>query len=368
MLCASTGYIYNPFFLSLHMLLLRIILFPFSIIYGLIIILRNLLYQSGVFNSTSFDIPIICIGNLSFGGTGKTPHIEYIIRLLQDQYKIAVLSRGYRRKTKGYVFAGEKTDASQIGDEPFQIKNKFSDVAVGVCANRVLGVPDLLGDAPETDVILMDDGFQHRAIKAGLNILLTDFSRLFTRDFIAPSGTLREFRSAYKRAQIIIVTKCPYPISASDQQHIISEIAPLPAQKVFFTYQSYDEPVSLYNEQCAAEKNADVLLFAGIANTYSLEDHLKKTFRSVTTLKFADHKDYTEIVLEDILKKFQEIKSENKIIMTTEKDAVKLRKPEFESILAGIPVFYQPLKIAFPETYHQDFNKLIFEYVAHTDQ
>ena len=350
------------------MLLLRIILFPFTLVYASVIGIKNLLYQTGVFNSTTFDMPVICVGNLAFGGTGKTPHIEFIIRLLHQQYKIAVLSRGYRRKTKGYVFAGEKPDASQIGDEPFQIKNKFSDVAVGVCENRVLGVPDLLGDAPETEVILMDDGFQHRAIKAGLNILLTDYSRLFTRDFIAPSGTLREFRSAYKRAQIMIVTKCPELMNEDEQQKIISEIGPLPSQKIYFTFQTYDEPVSLFGDPLTAGKNADVLLFAGIASVNSLADHLKRNFKSVTTIKFADHKEYTEIVLDHILNQYQQIISENKIIITTEKDAVKLRKAEFEGIFADIPVFYQPMKIAFAEPYKTDFNKQIFEYVANTDQ
>ena len=346
------------------MLFVRLILIPFAFVYGLIISLKNLFYKIGIYNTTDFDIPIICVGNLSFGGTGKTPHIEYIIRLLQQDFNIAVLSRGYRRKTKGYIFADENCTASTIGDEPFQIKNKFKNVAVAVSENRVLGVPELLGDAPQTQVILMDDGFQHRAITAGLNVLLTDYSRLFTRDYIAPSGTLREFRSAYKRAQIIIVTKCPETLSDTEQQKIISEIAPLPSQKVFFTYQTYDTPVGLFNNDFIADKQTDILLFAGIANTYTLEEHLKTEFNSVTSVRFADHKEYSEVVLNAIIQKFQQIDSKNKILMTTEKDAVKLRSPEFATILADIPIFYQPMRIEFFESSKSDFNSQIINYVA----
>jgi len=346
------------------MLFLRLILIPFSFIYAIIIGIRNVFYRIGIIGSTEFDIPIICVGNLSFGGTGKTPHIEYIIRLLENNFKIAVLSRGYRRKTKGYVFTNEKTSPSDIGDEPFQLKNKFNEIAVAVCENRVLGVPELLGDAPETDVILMDDGFQHRAIKAGMNILLTDYSRLFYKDYTAPSGTLREFRSAYKRAQIIIVTKCPEDLSDELQQTIISNIAPLPSQKVFFSYQTYDAPVGVYDEKTIADKKSDVLLFAGIANTYSLEDHLRKEFKSVTVVRFADHKEYSEIVLNAVLDKFSQMESNNKILITTEKDAVKLRIHEFAELLSSVPIFYQPLKINFFERYRSAFNNQIIAYVT----
>ena len=349
------------------MLFLRLILIPISLAYALVISVKNLCYRIGIYRSTEFDIPIICVGNLSFGGTGKTPHIEYIIRLLSDHFKVAVLSRGYRRKTKGYVFADDKTNASLIGDEPFQIKNKFKEIAVAVCESRVFGVPELLGDAPETQVILMDDGFQHRAIKAGLNILLTDYSRLFYKDHTAPSGTLREFRSAYKRAQIIIVTKCPENLSTSIRQEIILNIAPLPSQKVFFSFQTYDEPVGVFDQEYTIDKNADVLLFAGIANTYSLEEHLRKEFKSVSAVRFADHKAYSEISLNAIKDKFQKIESENKIIITTEKDAVKLRTPEFATILAGIPIFYQPMKIAFFESNQSEFNTQIINYVTQTN-
>ena len=346
------------------MFLLRLILIPISFVYALVIGVRNIFYKFGILGTTEFDIPIILVGNLSFGGTGKTPHIEYIIRLLHEKYKLAVLSRGYRRITKGYVFANDTVDASIIGDEPFQIKNKFKDIAVAVCENRVIGVPELLSDSPETNIILMDDGFQHRAIKAGMNILLTDYSRLFFKDYTAPSGTLREFRSAYKRAQIIIVTKCPIDLNSDVQQKIISNIAPLASQKVFFTYQTYDAPLPLFDEKLIADKNADVLLFAGIANTYTLEEYLQKEFKSLTTVRFADHKNYSEIVLNAILDKFQQMYSENKILITTEKDAVKLRKPQFADILKNIPIFYQPMKIEFFIPYKSEFDNQILDYVS----
>ena len=349
------------------MLFVRLLLIPFAAIYGLIVSIRNLFYKAGIFGSTTFNIPIICVGNLSYGGTGKTPHIEYLIRLLEENFNIAVLSRGYRRKTKGYIFADDTATASSIGDEPYQIKEKFKNIAVGVCENRVIGVPELLSDAPHTQVILMDDGLQHRALKAGLNILLTDYSRLFTRDFIAPSGTLREFRPAYKRSEIIIVTKCPENLSKDEQQKIILEIAPLPSQKVFFTFQSYDEPIGLYNQNTLADKQADVLVFAGIANTYSLEAHLKTIYRSVTAVRFADHKEYTEIVLNAIIQKFEQMDSKNKIIITTEKDAVKLRNNEFAGLLTNIPIYYQPLKIEFFSEFRSAFNNQIINYVTQTN-
>ena len=345
------------------MLFMRIILFPFSIFYALGIGIRNLLYKTGIYQSIQFDFPIICIGNLSFGGTGKTPHIEYLINLLNSKYKVAVLSRGYRRKTKGYILSDNSSTVEQIGDEPFQIKNKFNNVAVAVCENRVLGVPNLLADEPETNVILMDDGFQHRAIKAGLNIILTDYSRLFYRDWIAPSGMLREFRIAYKRAQIIIVTKCPINITDEQRANIIKEISPIDGQNIYFSYQLYDELTALYQTEIKPNKETEVLLFAGIANIQSLEEHLKKNFKSVKSIHFADHKFYSEIVIDEILQKFNSINSSNKIIITTEKDAVKLRDSHIESLFKNVPIFYQPMKINLFEQDHSSFNTIILNYV-----
>lgn len=349
------------------MMLVRILLIPFSILYGMVILTRSLLYKTGLLNRTEFDIPVICVGNLSFGGTGKTPHIEYLIRLLETNNEVAVLSRGYRRKTSGYLLVNETAVAYDVGDEPLQIKKKFKNVAVGVCENRVLGVPNLLADSPETNVILMDDGFQHLEIKAGLNIILTDYSHLFTRDFIAPSGTLREFRSGAKRADIIIVTKCPEHISTDEQHKLIQEIAPLKNQKVFFTYQTFSEPAGLYINDLAADANADVLLFAGIAYTNSLEKHLSGIFKSVTTIKYSDHKDYSKETIGEILTRYNSIVSDNKIIMTTEKDAVKLQSKEFEELFRDVKIFYQPMEIEFTDSCKTDFNKLILDYVIDTN-
>ncbi|MFY8021281.1 MAG: tetraacyldisaccharide 4'-kinase, partial [Bacteroidia bacterium] len=221
--------------------ILRFILFPLSILFYGIIKCRNFLYDSKIFGEHSFDIPTLSVGNLSFGGTGKTPHIEYLIRLLSPVAKPAVLSRGYRRKSTGYVFAQADTEAYLIGDEPKQIKSKFPLTPVAVSENRVLGIPNLLYDAPETNVVLLDDCFQHRAVKPGLNILLTEYRKPFYEDYLAPGGTLREYRSAYKRADLIVVSKSPENLKPNMKQEMIQKINPFPHQRVFFSYLQYGE-------------------------------------------------------------------------------------------------------------------------------
>ena len=250
------------------MTLFRILVAPFTLLYVGILYLRNLCYNKGLLTETSFELPIINVGNLAFGGTGKTPHIEYLIHLLKPNYKVAVLSRGYKRKTIGYFFASNESTAAQIGDEPRQIKQKFKDeIDLAVSENRVIGVPNLLFDAPETDIILLDDAFQHRAIKAGLNILLTDYNNLFTQDYLTPSGTLREYRAGYKRADIIIVTKCNADLSDSEKQQIIAEIKPLAHQKVYFSYQKFSDLVHYYNNTILPIheiKNTDLLVASHI--------------------------------------------------------------------------------------------------------
>jgi tetraacyldisaccharide 4'-kinase len=212
----------------------RILLLPFALLYGGIVLLRNWLYSKNIFKSTSFGLPLICVGNLSVGGTGKSPMVEYLVLHLKNLYKVATLSRGYKRKTTGYALASEHTTAIDVGDEPMQFYRKFPDVPIAVGEQRILAIPQLLHDKPETQVIILDDAFQHRAIKAGFNILLTDCGNLFTRDFYLPTGDLRDLRSSYKRADVIVVTKCRPDLSEEERQEIIKEIDPLPRQQVFF--------------------------------------------------------------------------------------------------------------------------------------
>lgn len=348
--------------------ILRIIVAPFTFLYACVLFIRNLCYDKDILPVTSFELPIINVGNLAFGGTGKTPHIEYLIRLLKAQYKVAVLSRGYKRKTIGYFFASNESTAAEIGDEPRQIKQKFKDeIHLAVSENRVIGVPNLLFDAPETDVILLDDAFQHRAIKAGLNILLTDYNNLFTQDYLTPSGTLREYRAGYKRADIIIVTKCNADLAESEQQKIIAQIKPLAHQKVYFSYQKFGALIHYFNGSIlpiSEIKNSDLLLFSGIAKAKSFEDYLETNSKSVIDAwQFGDHHDFTKEEITKLLAAFDANPSTNKIIISTEKDSMRLMTEEFKALLQNYPIYYLPLEIAFFENDKTFFNNQIINYV-----
>src|SRR5687768_15621527 len=227
----------------------RYLLFPISIIYGIVIWIRNKLYDKNFWKPVSFNFPLICVGNLATGGTGKTPMVEYLIRLLRDHYKIATLSRGYKRKTRGYALADENSTALSIGDEPMQFHKKFPEIPVSVAEERIEGIPQLLHDRPETEVIILDDAFQHRKVKAGLNILLTEYKNLYTRDFLLPAGDLRDMKSSRKRADIIIVTKCVSHLAESEKEKIIDEIDPMEHQQVFFTKIEYGSPYHLFSKE-----------------------------------------------------------------------------------------------------------------------
>ena len=217
----------------------RILLLPFAFVYWFIIWIINKLYDLKIFRSTSFGLPIISVGNLSVGGTGKSPMVEYLIGLLKNKYKIATLSRGYKRKTRGYELAHENSTALEIGDEPMQFHLKFPDIAVAVGEERIFAIPQLLHDRPGTQLVILDDAFQHRAIKAGIDILLTDHDNLFVHDFYLPTGDLRDLKSSYKRAKIIVVTKCHPELSGEEKNKIIDQINPQPHQEIYFTAIEY---------------------------------------------------------------------------------------------------------------------------------
>lgn len=221
-------------FNSIFLKSFRVLLLPFAIIYGVIIFIRNYLYDTKKMASATFNFPIICVGNLAVGGTGKSPMVEYLIKLLQNQFKVATLSRGYKRKTKGYVLANENSTALEIGDEPMQFHKKFPEVAVAVGEERIVALPQLFQDKPETQVVILDDAFQHRSINPGFNILLTDYANRFTHDFFLPTGDLRDERRSYKRANIIVVTKCPPNLEEAKKTKILYEMHPMPGQQVFF--------------------------------------------------------------------------------------------------------------------------------------
>lgn len=343
------------------------ITWPLSKLYTLILVLRNALYSIGILNQTEFDIPTINVGNLALGGTGKTPHIEYLIRLLRTNNAVAVLSRGYMRRTKGYFFAKPDVRVEEIGDEPMQIYKRFQgEVPVAVCENRVLGIPDLLMDAPQTDIVLLDDAYQHRAIKPGLNILLTDFHRLYCDDYVLPAGYLREYASASIRADLIIVTKCPPNLSQIEAEKIRNKLNPKANQSVFFSYLHYGDLYSMHTSDAISQNQLQeytITLFCGIARPERLVTHLSQLASRLDFIAFPDHHRYQINHIDLIKKRFEAIRSEKSILVCTEKDAVKIRALEAADEFHTLPIYIQPVDIAFFEWNKEQFNEAIYAYL-----
>jgi tetraacyldisaccharide 4'-kinase len=340
----------------------RMLLLPFSLIYGLIIYIRNWLFDRNLLRASVFNLPIICIGNLAVGGTGKSPMVEFLIGKLQGSVRLAVLSRGYKRKTKGYALATKESTALEIGDEPMQFFNKFPDLTVAVGEERVVAIPQLLHDKPDTQLILLDDAFQHRWVKAGFNIMLTDYNNLYTRDWFLPTGDLRDLPKSARRADIIVVTKCAPDISLAEKSHLIREIKPREHQQVFFTAISYGTPYQVItHEPWKANREAEVLLVTGIANPGALKKHLEENFNGYDELAYSDHHIFTIDDLNYILKKFDQIESTDKILLTTEKDAVRLQK--FSQQLRGLPFFVMPIRPVFMFNEENQFTSLITTFI-----
>lgn len=334
---------------------LRKILFPFAVLYGFITSIRNFLFDYGILKSYSFPIPVIAVGNLSVGGTGKTPQIEYLIRLLSNKYKIATLSRGYKRKSEGFILANATSNAEILGDEPFQFYKKFPNIQVAVDANRKNGIEQLLSQSNKPDVILLDDAFQHRKVKAGFYILLTAYNDLFINDFMLPTGNLRESRSGAKRADMIIVTKCPRNISELAQNKIKKSLLRENEKQaeVFFTFIDYDDKIYSNNKTLNVNevKTVDKLLLAGIAKPESFFAYLQS--ENDECLMYPDHHHFSEKEIVEIKEK-----AKNKIIITTEKDFVRLNEK-----LPNDSLFYLPIKSSFVNN-STDFDKQIINYVG----
>ncbi|MES1223544.1 MAG: tetraacyldisaccharide 4'-kinase [Bacteroidota bacterium] len=342
----------------------RILLLPFALLYGFIIVIRNWLYDKNHLHSADFNFPLICVGNLAVGGTGKSPMVEYLVTLLRGQFAVATLSRGYKRKTKGYALADENTTALEIGDEPMQFHKKFPEVAVAVGEARVEAIPQLLHDRPKTELVILDDAFQHRAIKAGLNILLTEYNDLFSNDFFLPTGDLRDDRASYKRAQIIVVTKCPPFLGEIERKSIIREIYPLPHQKIFFTTIEYGRPYHIVTEkQITVTQQDEILLVCGIANPKPLKQYLAEHAYTYYQQDYSDHHIFTIDDLEEIRKKFRQITSDNKFILTTEKDAVRLEK--FNEQLSDLPLYVLPIQHQFLFEEGKAFDETVVHFVKH---
>lgn len=334
------------------MTLLRKILFPFVPIYYLVTWIRNKFYDLELKKSKTYDFPVICVGNLNVGGTGKTPMIEYLIRLLKNDYKIATLSRGYKRKTNGFHLADKNSSVNTIGDEPFQFYNKFNkDIIVAVDENKQRGINRLRINNNKTEAILLDDAFQHRKVKAGLNILLTTYNDLYIDDIVLPTGNLREPRIGANRANIIVITKCPIDLSEINKSEIIKKIRPKPYQKVFFSSISYSNELFSENDKISLNNEIqDFTLVTGIANSDSLVDYLKSKKLKFNHLNFDDHYEFSK---QDI-----QLFTEKKLIITTEKDYMRLMTYE---TLKG-KLFYLPIKVHINDSLI--FNKLINDFVS----
>ena len=353
-------------------LLRKIFGFPIAIIWWLVSSIRNTLFNWDVFTSQQFDLPVIGVGNLSMGGSGKTPHTEYLLELLHDNHPVAVLSRGYKRKTTGYMFASTQSTVKQIGDEPLQFKLKYPQVPVAVSESRVLGIPQLLIDAPNTEVILLDDVFQHRSVNPGLQILLTDFHAPYTSDFVFPSGNLRESRQGAKRADIIIVTKCPIDLSQEQRQQFIDRISPEPQQSVFFTCFHYGQPYSLYNpDHRLQDTDQELLLVTGIAKPEYLQSYVASAYGAAYLKQFADHYQFEQRDLQSIKETYDNLGSVKKSILVTEKDAVKLSTFSKDLQNMQLPVFVQPIRVRVLFNEQERLNKEVINFVenfynAHT--
>lgn len=336
---------------------------PFALLYWLAIAIRNWLYDKQMLKTAEFGLPLICVGNLSVGGTGKSPMVEYLVELLQQRHKIATLSRGYKRKTRGYLLANENTTALDIGDEPMQFHLKFPSVPIAVGEERIEAIPQLLHDRPDTEVIILDDAFQHRRMKAGMNILLTDYNNLFTRDFYLPTGDLRDLKGSYKRAEVIVVTKCKPGLTNPERQSLVNEIRPLLHQHVFFTVIDYGE---LYHVISGMPMNfsqsAEILLVTGIANPRPLKKMLEEHSNIYHMLQYSDHHIFTIDDLQEIRKKYDELTSAEKIILTTEKDAVRLQK--FRNEIEGLPFFVIPVRHQFLFNGRKLFDDLVTNYIT----
>jgi len=343
----------------------QLILYPFSVVYGLVMMVRNRLFDYGFLKSVQFPIPIISVGNLSYGGTGKTPHMEYLIRLLKSRFAVATLSRGYGRKDKGFMLASRRSAYKYVGDEPLQFAKKFDDIKVAVDEDRIEGVEELTKRFPNLDVILLDDAFQHRYIKPGLSVLLTDFHQLYTDDIVVPSGTLREFRCGARRADILIVTKTPKVFSPITRRRILEDLKPRPHQQVFFTYIRYGEPEAVNSEHrnLCPFKSSMILLFSGIANDYPLREYLERHCRTLDTIRYPDHHPYSVEDLHIIKSRFDDLHSRSKVIFTTEKDLMRLKTPELIPLVKRLPLFYMPIEVAFHGESQTEFNQIILDYL-----
>ncbi len=345
-------------------------LYPISLFYAFGVKFRNMLFDYKILKSKEFDLPIICVGNITVGGTGKTPHVEYLIEILKEKYKIAVLSRGYKRKTKGFFLANAASTFEEIGDEPAQIKRKFADIEVAVDEKRVHGVRNLLEKFENIDVILLDDAFQHRYIYPGLSLVLIDYNRLVFNDHYLPYGRLRDSIRQLHRAGIILITKTPENIKPIDMRIISKDLNLLSYQTLYFTGLEYGKIQPIFKE-CDLLLDKDIskthdyscLLVSGIADSTLFRKHVEGFVKEITELKYADHHAYTVDDDKKIFEMYQAIANENKFIITTEKDAVRFLKNEFLNPEIKKRLFYISINISVLNNEKEIFENQIIDFV-----
>ena len=334
----------------------------------MIVSIRNFLYNADVLKSHEFPIPIISIGNITVGGTGKTPHIEFLVRDLKEKFKVAVLSRGYKRKSSGFVLATSESTVFQIGDEPKQIKQNFNDIEVAVCENRAKGIQKLSTEPSNVEVILLDDAFQHRSVKPGLSVLLIDYYRPMNEDNMLPYGSLRESQHEKLRANIIVISKCPKDIKPIERRIIEKNLSIFPYQSLYFSSINYGILHSVYNEKETLELEKgqySILLVTGIANPYPLKEHLLSYTTNLIQMSYGDHHFFKRSDFEHIANKFNHIKDDKKIIITTEKDATRMRDLHFSDLIKNFPVYYIPIEIEFLNDDKKRFDNQIINYIDH---
>ncbi|WP_288281033.1 tetraacyldisaccharide 4'-kinase [uncultured Prevotella sp.] len=340
---------------------------PLSWFYGLGVRFRNTLFETGFLKSRSFSIPVISVGNITVGGTGKTPHVEYLIRLLQDHSRVAVLSRGYKRKSHGFQIANESSTARTIGDEPFQMKQKFPKVIIAVDKNRVHGIEALNQKYQDIDVILLDDAFQHRYVKPGINILLVDYHRLIIYDTLLPAGRLREPLTGKNRADMVIITKCPKDLKPMEYRVITKAMDLYPYQQIFFTTLEYGELTPLFKKEAPTVnldklKDHNVLLLTGIASPRQMKEDLTPVVSKLSMLSFPDHHAFSQKDIEQISSEFAKLPSP-KCIITTEKDAARFIGLEGPSNEIKENIYILPVRITFMLNQEEKFNENIIGYV-----
>lgn len=327
----------------------KILLAPFTLLFGIGVSLRKLAYRTGLLKSIRFDFPIISVGNLNVGGTGKSPHVAYLAKVLSPYINVGMLSRGYKRKTKGFHYVAMNNTVEEVGDEPLQFKLRHPDTLVAVNESRIQGVFKMLGDYQDLQVILMDDAYQHLSITPNLNILLTEYNRPYTNDFLLPSGRLREGKSGAERADIVIVTKCPDDLNQGDKLAWEKDLQLLPNQRLYFSKFKYAKPYYLFNPSYiySLSDELEVLVFCAIANTDYLENYLAKTVKKAKIMKFPDHHFFTNSELGNLKAQFDLLETPQKIIITTEKDAMRLRLHQDYIIESKLPIFVLPVDVDF---------------------